>query len=556
MKDKPVSEKSEKRATSSKGEIDAVKNLIKKQATTIRSKWRKVVTGNEEKRIRDHLKETEGQPKYVKFFDKVGFTFGVLNVLVCQYFLLNVPEYFPTWYAIVLPTILLSRFYHFRSLNWQYFLIDFCYFTILATLINVYVLKSTLWLFKMCFIHATGTLPIAVIIWRNSLIFHDYDKIVSLYIHILPCMLYYTMRWCNPSFSQQFHCDSNISCDYLHWSDYLRAIVMYIVWQGLYIWKTEILDKDKFDKNPELLTSLRWLSKDTKNAFARAILKFLRKLKVFRADEDYDSTTMKTKGVFVMSQFMITLISLIPSLILYHFQTAHLLYIGFVFTVAVFNGASFYIEVFSVRYHLQLEKLEKMHDIAIQAKSVMKQISELKQSVTDSSKSSKPNTTAFANSEETNQTEDLLAEVADLQGDCSKSMLEISDALEQTSAEALAHLREQYNQFVESDDFQLDQSPSLLAIDDVHNLLDESKVSEFIYNIDDDGDRETSDSGADKDSLRNVADQIEEIDQVETKLDEDLNNATGDEFILSPAVSESVLPPVSAVETVILQETE
>lgn len=165
------------------------------QAARIRSKWRRVVTGDERKRIRDHIKEKEKQPSYIKFFDKVAFTCGVLNILVCQYFLLNTPAFFWLWYSIVMPLLMTSRFYYFRSLGWQYFMIDFCYFTIFLTLMNIFFITESSRFFKVCYLYANGPLMSAILIWRNSLIFHDYDKIVSVYIHLLPSMLYYTLRW-------------------------------------------------------------------------------------------------------------------------------------------------------------------------------------------------------------------------------------------------------------------------------------------------------------------------------------------------------------------------
>ena len=61
---------------------------LRNEANKLRSKWRKVVTGNECKRVRDHIRETEEQPRFIKLFDKVSFTLGVLNICACQFFLL------------------------------------------------------------------------------------------------------------------------------------------------------------------------------------------------------------------------------------------------------------------------------------------------------------------------------------------------------------------------------------------------------------------------------------------------------------------------------------
>ena len=42
----------------------------------VKRRLRKYVTGDEEKRVRDHVKEKAEVPSYVKFIDKVSFTLG------------------------------------------------------------------------------------------------------------------------------------------------------------------------------------------------------------------------------------------------------------------------------------------------------------------------------------------------------------------------------------------------------------------------------------------------------------------------------------------------
>ena len=106
------------------------KDIIEKEAKKLHGKFRKVITGSSDKRIRDRVKETQDEPKFVKFFDKCAFTFGVMNLAMCQYFLLNQPQYFWLWYSVIIPTLMLARFLVFKSQSLQYFLLDFCYFTL------------------------------------------------------------------------------------------------------------------------------------------------------------------------------------------------------------------------------------------------------------------------------------------------------------------------------------------------------------------------------------------------------------------------------------------
>jgi hypothetical protein len=160
--------------------------------------------------------------------------------------------------------------------------------------------------------------------------------------------------------------------------DFLFATFGYVVWQILYLVKTEFLDKEKLDTNPNLETSLRWLSRDVKNQFAMKVLRFLKVLGIFTSTENYDSKTLKTKLVFVFSQFLYTVITFLPTFVFYYSSVAHLLYIFTIFTTSTFNGASFYIEIFSKRYQIKIQEIEHLHALAKEAKLIVKNIENLK----------------------------------------------------------------------------------------------------------------------------------------------------------------------------------
>lgn len=344
-------------------------SLFRDQASRMRSKWRQVITGDEKKRIRDLIEEKENEPSYVRLFDKIGFTLGVLNIAVCQYFLFNYPRSFWLWYSIVLPLIGFTRYYHFKKTGLQYFLFDFCYFVNILVFFQLFLYPLSSTFFKVMFIFTNGPLTVAILVWRCSLVFHDYDKITSVFIHILPSMLYYTALWygydsANMSARQRpqdsSFCTAPMNLLPMQLSDYVYAALAYIFWQVSYYIKTEIMDRDKLDRSPELATSLRWLSTDTKNALARAVLKFLRSVRIFGPTEDYDAKTFKTKIVFMSTQFVYTLLTFSITPFLYKSQAFHICYIIFIFSVSVYYGASFYIDVFSKRYDHQLESLKEL----------------------------------------------------------------------------------------------------------------------------------------------------------------------------------------------------
>ena len=348
-----------------KRKFTEIVNNVNNQHLRLRSKFRKAITGDELKRVRDHVQE---QPDYVKLLDKIAFTLGLLNILACEYFLVKLPTYFWLWYSLIIPLLILTRIFHFKSLGWQYFLLDFCYFVQLCVFLNLYVFTSSLVFFKICFIYANGPLTWAVVVWRNSLVFHDYDKITSVYIHFLPCALYYAGRWHghNPlTFLQGSATTESIPLyEKLCLNDYILASIGYIFWQLLYFGKTEIVDKTKLDARPELLTSLRWMSSDKKNSFAKFVLGICRKAGFMRFNEHFDCFSTKTKIIFMGAQFLYSMMTFIPTIFLYNSQKCHIAFLIFIFCTSAFNGASFYIEVFSKVYQLKIEKLSESRKLA------------------------------------------------------------------------------------------------------------------------------------------------------------------------------------------------
>jgi len=219
---------------------------------------------------------------------------------------------------------------------------------LVITVIQLFLLPSSPLLFKVSFIYALGPLPFAILVWSNSLVFHDYDKMTSVYIHILPAVLNYTLKYFQRGSLYNNSTIDTLSCSLAHYNsdltvlDVIYAALAYIVWQVLYFVKTEIIDKKKLDNRPELLTSLRWISIDQKNALAMIVLSICKRLSLVKQRERFDPRTVKTKIIFIVSQFLYTIITFTPAYFLYYHQTAHLLYIGLVFTVSIFNGARYY----------------------------------------------------------------------------------------------------------------------------------------------------------------------------------------------------------------------
>ena len=67
--------------------------------------WRKAVTGDPDKRIRDHMKETP----QVKMLDKISFTMGVIVICLSEWLILRQPNLFSYFYYSVMAVLLAYR---------------------------------------------------------------------------------------------------------------------------------------------------------------------------------------------------------------------------------------------------------------------------------------------------------------------------------------------------------------------------------------------------------------------------------------------------------------
>jgi hypothetical protein len=363
------------KAAQNKIKNEKMNRFVNDNYSKFKSKWRKVMTGDEKVRVRDHMILAQGTTENFKLFDKLAFTIGVLNLMMCQFCFVNTPGYFWVFYCVVMWTSLGSRYYHFSSQNWEYFMLDFCYFAVGCSMFSAIFFPEGNWFFRVSYIFANGPLPWAIVVWRNSYVFHDYDRMFSVYIHILPSMLSYVglanghcsllnllpSKQCIDSMSETCHTfrcrpPANATVASLTLQDFALAVLFYTLWQITYFVKTEVFDKDYLNAHPEKTTSLRWLASDTKNPFARYVLKQLRRVGIFAAGEDYDSKTVKTKIVFMSTQLLYTALTFLLAFPMYRWPGIQFTFILCIIVMSLYNGASYYFEVFSARYNSEVEK--------------------------------------------------------------------------------------------------------------------------------------------------------------------------------------------------------
>ena len=229
---------------------------------------------------------------------------------------------------------------------------DFCYFSNASCLIQLAFYPTSASLFTRNFLLTTGPLAMAVPTWRNSLVFHSLDRVTSSYIHVLPPLLSFCMRWFPPAGLQ-------LPSQLPFVAAMAESILFYAAWQAFYLFYTEWL----FPPALELETSCRVLAsgkKDTPpprcySGITRGTWLVCAAIGVVRRTERFDAEHWKTKLVFVSVQLLYTIATLVMAFFLWSSYWGHLAYFLGILACCIWNGGSYYIEVFSKAYRKQFE---------------------------------------------------------------------------------------------------------------------------------------------------------------------------------------------------------
>jgi hypothetical protein len=169
--------------------------------------------------------------------ERLSFTVGVVNACLTTYILGAFPTQFYLWYtpkAIVLITL---RWIDFRSKNQHYLLYDFCYWANGITLLYLWVMPRNQTLFQIVFLCANGPLAWSILAFNQAIVFHKWQQVVSVFIHVSPMLLTYGLRWYDQSdftvcndFPECYSVDSKTLILNAMLKFYLWWIVLYYVW--------------------------------------------------------------------------------------------------------------------------------------------------------------------------------------------------------------------------------------------------------------------------------------------------------------------------------------
>ncbi|KAI5458383.1 hypothetical protein BGZ63DRAFT_362441 [Mariannaea sp. PMI_226] len=304
------------------------------------------------RRRMDKLGQRWNDTKTISLREKVSFICGVLNIFISGYLIGGYPQYFHLWYTAQLLYFMPIRFFTYHSRGYHYFLADLCYFVNFLLFLSMWIFPSSKRLFTAAYCLAYGNNAVAIIMWRNSLVFHSFDKVTSLFIHIMPCATLhcivhllspeeqksrfpaiYTIKNSKPGSPTAY---ANIM-SMLAWST-----IPYTFWQLSYYFFISFRRKAKIAAGRP--TSFTWLRKSYSKTW-------IGKMVLARPESMQEAT-------FMLIQYTYAVLTTLPCPLWFLSRHASATFLIIVFIWSIYNGATYYIDVFGTRFQKELEAMK------------------------------------------------------------------------------------------------------------------------------------------------------------------------------------------------------
>lgn len=339
---------------------DALKSRGSYAKGRVVEEWKKRVPSADEQLERylklmrenvDRLGSHWNDTRAVTIREKISFICGVLNVLISGYLIGACPEFFHIWYTLQLFYFMPIRFYTYHKQGYHYFLADLCYFVNMMCMMAIWVFPNSKRLFISSYCLAFGNNAVAIAMWRNSLVFHSFDKVTSLFIHIMPCVSLHCLVHLLPDEIQQqrFNAIWTIKNSPLESPEHYSLLDMtvwstvpYAAWQLSYHLLITVRRREKIAAGRP--TSFTWLRKSySKVWIGKVVLSLPEPLQ---------------EPAFMGIQYIYALITMIPCPLWFWYRNASTIFLMAVFCWSVYNGATYYIDVFGKRFQSELEAMK------------------------------------------------------------------------------------------------------------------------------------------------------------------------------------------------------
>jgi hypothetical protein len=323
--------------------------------------WRRRVPSADEqldryrKRMKQNVEKLGKQwndTKVITLREKVSFICGVMNIFISGYLIGAYPEYFHIWYTAQLIYFMPIRYFTYHRRGYHYFLADLCYFVNFLLFASIWLFPASKRLFIASYCLAFGNNAVAIIMWRNSLVFHDFDKVTSLFIHIMPCATLHCIVHLLPSEEQRqrfpalWTVKTSPPGSPTAYSNVISMIlwstIPYAVWQLAYYFFITVRRREKIAAGRP--TSFTWLRRSYSKVWIGKVVLSL--------------PSSLQEPAFMMIQYLYAVFTMLPCSLWFYSRWASAGFLMFVFTWSVYNGSTYYIDVFGKRFQKELEAMK------------------------------------------------------------------------------------------------------------------------------------------------------------------------------------------------------
>ncbi|KAF7330754.1 Integral to membrane protein [Mycena venus] len=279
--------------------------------------------------------------KVVRTREKVSFFFGVMSLVSSALLFGLAPQWVHISYTLQAMYLLPLRAYIYKKRAWHYFLFDLCYYVNILNFVYLWLLPSSPALFTACYCLSHGSLASAVITWRNSLVFHDQDKVTSLFIHVYPPFTFTVIRHFYPSAELRF--PALLQLPHLN---PLRAMLLSgAIFGNCCIGNSFLVDRRAKIESGQRTTSFSFLLNDKRGVIGRSLSSI---------------PPAYREMSFLTGQLVYAVLTEAPAVyLLYDSPFWSGAFLLFILSVSVWNGGGFYIEVFGRKFERELEALRK-----------------------------------------------------------------------------------------------------------------------------------------------------------------------------------------------------
>ncbi|XP_027338903.1 uncharacterized membrane protein C776.05-like isoform X1 [Abrus precatorius] len=301
--------------------------------------------------------------EHERFINKVTHLLGVLSFGGFCFLLGARPQDVPLVYCLFYVVFVPLRWIYYRFKKWHYYLLDFCYYANTIFLVDLLFYSRNEKLFLVCFSFAEGPLAWALIVWRCSLVFSSVDKIVSVLIHLLPGMVFFTIRWWNPATLVAMQPEGTggraawpcIEDKTFLWTWlFLVPLAAYTLWQVMYFLIVNVLRRRRLLRDPEVMTSYRELSNKAQKAN-----NMWWRLSGILGDQNRLLMYIVLQGIFTVATTALT----VPIFLSYELSVVFQI---LKVSAAVWNGGSFLLDVMPRQVILKEKKKSEMQPVQIQ----------------------------------------------------------------------------------------------------------------------------------------------------------------------------------------------